>query len=337
MQLATLSAFFIFLLTCAFAQPSPPGCSPGTYLSGNSCQLCPPGTYQSFKNATHCRPCPAGYFNSLRGAQTIQVCNPCPEDTFSPSAASSCTKCPPNTVSPAASDRCLSCPGGTARTRCPINSGFAHNSGPLQQPGECQFLDGYSLRKDPLLTLQCYPCGEGTFSPPNSRDCQICPDGTTAPRRSTRCLSTGSKNRYERCPDGFRGNKRIGGPHCVPCPAGMAGRDGQCHLCGQGENTKVTGATYCMPDNTACPSNFFRNTLGACQRCEKWQRYDGKRRTCVRCTDDEQSNGGSDTQCQKCPPYSEVHIEPDLHFKYGESGGVYFVYGDYNRTPRCVC
>lgn len=358
-MLVTTIAFSL-LFTWILAQSSESSCKKGTFFSDGSCKLCPPGTYQNKARAASCLPCPAGFFNPLRGAQTVEVCNPCPQDSFSEAGASSCTKCSRDTVSPPGSDRCLSCPTGQAPTRCPFRSNFFSNNFALQKPGECQVLLGEQLFIEPLLSLQCVPCTEGTFSPPSSRECSFCPPDMTAPQEAARCsprktcgpgetniddhcvpcadfmFRAGSMTACGFCADGFRGNKRNGATRCVLCPAGTAGRDGRCRRCREAENTDVLGATDCMPDDTECPSNFFRDARGACKQCTKAERFDRKQKLCVPCSPDEQSNGGFDTKCKKCPPNSEVAPSPTV-FKVGESLGVFFIDGDYNRTPRCVC
>lgn len=152
----------------------------------------------------------------------------------------------------------------------------------------------FNDRTEPTRPLRCVPCEDCYFSKRASFSCQPCPEGfrsrvgadkcfpirscppgTGTNRNGGRTCATcsdfgfndGSSSFCEGCPDGFRGDKRAGSTRCVPCPAGTRHEFDSCKRCKPGENSFVTGATFCMPDNTDCASNFFRNAREACQRC----------------------------------------------------------------------
>lgn len=56
-----------------------------------------------------------------------------------------------------------------------------------------------------------------------------------------------------------------------------------------------------MPDNTPCPSKFFRKFRAACEKCTRRQRYDKEKKRCEDCRPDEESEGGFATNCTNCP------------------------------------
>lgn len=174
--------------------------------------------------------------------------------------------------------------------------------------------------------LKCRKCREGSFSKnKNSLECTRCPETLISKEGSTKCESCppgkgnvdfdgvckpcdffqfndGSEDFCQRCPDGFWGNSKVGSTKYVPCPAGTVGNRERCEKCKPGENTFFTGATFCAPENTPCASNLFRNSRGACQRCEKSERYNKSKQKCEPCGKNEVSKGGIDTKCTKCPP-----------------------------------
>lgn len=112
----------IAVLTCLCCAEDPK-CPIGSFLSGNKCELCPPGTYQNKKGATTCIPCPTGFFNKNKGAPGADICQQCKASPFSTVEGATsnvvCEPSPPGTSSPKGSDQCLSCPTGTFISKCP--------------------------------------------------------------------------------------------------------------------------------------------------------------------------------------------------------------------------
>lgn len=65
------------------------GCSKGT--EGEGCKPCPKGTYF---NKNKCEKCPAGRYNDLLAADSLEQCSPCSESTFNDKkGASYCLEC----------------------------------------------------------------------------------------------------------------------------------------------------------------------------------------------------------------------------------------------------
>ncbi|CAG9330438.1 unnamed protein product [Blepharisma stoltei] len=78
-------------------------CSPGTYKSGKTCYLCPPGTYQPIYGGT-CQSCKRGTYYQYYGATSASQCYPCSEGTFNnKTGASYCLVCPYGSSCPAGS------------------------------------------------------------------------------------------------------------------------------------------------------------------------------------------------------------------------------------------
>lgn len=70
-------------------------CSAGTYFAGNTCKICPAGTYAENIGNTECSLCAAGTYNNIQRATSKRQCYPCPNGTFmSEKGASRCLQCP---------------------------------------------------------------------------------------------------------------------------------------------------------------------------------------------------------------------------------------------------
>lgn len=283
-----------------------------------------------------CAACPKGTYGPIIGAVGLDICVECPEGTFGPkegaTSLSDCRPCAPGTNAPEGSPNCISCKAGQGIRQCrPFNSEFesafrgicfACDFNPIGAGG-C-FRSSGNL--DP--TLECVTCEDGTFSGNNPAECKSCPVGTFSDQSRTKCISDdnltcppgtvsffgkcsecgrfrfsdGTFSFCRACPDGMRADKETRGSRCVPCPEGTAGRFGECDPCPPGENTNVKGATFCMPDNTPCAPNFFRDNNGACKTCGFMEMYNPAMNKCIKCPNNEVSFGGLATSCKKCPP-----------------------------------
>lgn len=320
-----VSVFYTLLLVfsclCALSRAATSACDIGSFRSGMACVPCPKGTYQDKKGATECIPCPKGFFNNLQGAPGVDRCMPCPIKTFSIvlGAVSStvCKPCPPGTTAPEGANRCLSCPAGSFVSKCPQGAEtiFYPDLMCRQCVARCTFTPpalkcrqcGHAHFSAKPNSLTCEPCPLNTFFEVGSSSCKTCPpgqgihydDGICKPCKSL-LFQDGNSAFCDSCPSGMRGNKRRGATACVPCPEGTAGTFGKCKQCEPGENTRVTGATFCEPDNSPCPSNFFRNSQGFCQRCKMFERYNLTKQRCDPCPKNSVSKGGFDTVCKRC-------------------------------------
>lgn len=311
-------------------------CKEGTFLKGNKCILCPPGTYQNETGAIRCKPCPQGYFNKFKGAQGRDLCEACPAGTFSgqkgATSIETCKPCAKGKNSVPGSTGCLSCPPGDIISKC--DDGFRYEP-PVGFVGRCaDCFRGCSFKPE---KLKCRPCRFDSFSAKkNSLECTECPYEQLSLPGSSKCTNCppGTGNRgFDRddnfkicfpcdnyvfndgstgfcrgCPPGFIGEKKSKATKCVPCPAGTKREAGdtKCMRCKRGENTSIKGASFCMPDDTPCAANFFRNKFGACQRCSIFQRLDLAKKECVPCKKNHVSEGGLSTTCRKCPPGSHA-------------------------------
>ena len=70
-------------------------CSPGTFVSGNSCEVCARGTYAEGYGNFYCTKCSAGKYGPNQGASSSRQCYPCATGTFTDRAgAYMCLECP---------------------------------------------------------------------------------------------------------------------------------------------------------------------------------------------------------------------------------------------------
>lgn len=321
---------FLILLPLALSQPR---CPPGTVLNGTKCTPCPMGTYSM---GGTCASCPKGTYGPIRGAVGLDICVECPEGTFGPkegaTSISDCRPCAPGTNAPEGSPNCISCKAGQGIRQCrPFNFEFefafrgicfACDFNPIGAGGCFRSVGNL----DPML--ECVTCESGTFSENNPAECMSCPEGTTSGQGASKCMpinslmcppgtvssfgecrectrfrfSDGTFPFCRTCPSGMRADKETGGSRCVPCPEGTAGEfGGECDPCPPGQNTNVRGATFCVPDNTPCAPNFFRDNNGACKTCGFMERYNRVMNKCVKCPNNQISFGGLTTSCKRCP------------------------------------
>lgn len=342
MFLPFITSIFLAVVSLAsLSEGKTPRCGPGKFFNGSRCEECPPGTYQNERGSTKCKKCPAGTYNSYRGAQGLDICIDCKAGTFrdTPGAASKkdCKKCPPGQNSPEGSSQCISCPAGTRISNC---EGDPNDDFPSTFRGSCLTCtvsaSGSSCILFGPLKMQCVDCLAGSFSKPNlvqAFECKRCPKGTTSEKRSSKCtpgracpagnevqydgscakcnfftFNDGKSDYCEFCRPGYIANSRVGAVKCNPCPAGTFNGedDSRCRPCKEGENSFVTGASFCVTDKTPCPPNFFRTSTGACETCTKLQRLDKKNKNCVKCPKNHLSEGGLATKCNRCPQGGET-------------------------------
>ncbi|CAG9317695.1 unnamed protein product [Blepharisma stoltei] len=100
----TKASFLEIDLKCPNMSPCPYTCSPGTYLSSNSCIECSKGSYADDYGLSSCYQCPKGSFNPSKGANTARQCYPCSQNSFSNNeGASVCMNCPAGKTCPVGS------------------------------------------------------------------------------------------------------------------------------------------------------------------------------------------------------------------------------------------
>jgi hypothetical protein len=181
-------------------------CLPGwkRSRSGDACTLCPPGTYAALSSD--------GITPLLRVTDGTPLCQPCPANTYNPTASAlgACTPCPSQQVASNGSVRLSDCacppptlpvPGGCKgclanqfaesvgqRCRsCPSNSLAQAGASSIK---DCLCMPGYALQAQ---TNACEPCPIGFYSTHASNTpCAPCPKGsTTAGPGSTRLSACG--------------------------------------------------------------------------------------------------------------------------------------------------
>ena len=147
-------------------------CAAGYKKEGNSCVMCPAGTYSS-AGSTSCSSCAAG--------------------TYSGSGAASCTTCPSNTYSEAGAGSCSSCPagmtGGTnCSTTCAAGTYLKAGEGSCSSCPAGKYCVGgtfnYNASSDQGITGNC---NTNTYSTggASAATCTACPGSMTSTAGST--------------------------------------------------------------------------------------------------------------------------------------------------------
>lgn len=286
---------FITLAASVLAVP----CPPGTFSTGSTCEKCQPGTYQNESGQNSCKKCPAGTFTQFAGVTAEGLCLKCPAEYNSLPGSSSCFKCPTGEIR--ICENCIHCPPGTRISGCecrPCSPGFFSTEANLFQCTQCPPLQratedrtGCRDAECPLgeeFDFGCSVCRELSFRNASMTKCEPCP------RRTTFLDYSKPKVRCMKCPPGqfitdiFTSNTEDGEPVCLPCPPGRT--------------TVGFGKAFCRREGGPCPSNFFEDDDGDCDRCDKHQRFIPGQKKCVDCAPNEFSRGGLVTKCDKCPP-----------------------------------
>lgn len=312
------TAFYITVLHLIISTTHAQRCPRGSFIDGDSCKLCPLGSYSNSFNSTSCTLCPAGTYYPFRGGKAKPNCLRCPSDTFSPTigatSASTCKPCPPGSYSQGAAERCLRCAPGLGSsifvsTQCVTCFQGTYNDGTMKFCAQCP--SGTRANRGNRAT-GCVLCERGTFRdmryivgvergkwrcddcPKNTynnktgtQQCALCPLGSIAGTGATQC---------EPCPrDTFRGHVRR--TRCLPCPEGTVSEP---------------GSAACKKQPKGCPFDTFEDENGACRACLPGEKLDESTMQCVACARDEVSRGGDTTTCMKCPagqePVSNVNI-----------------------------
>lgn len=247
---------------------------------------CAPGSYSTPLNSD-CVPCPAGTFQSSRGALTPSACKPCSAGTFSSSGSASCEPCSSGTNSSIGSSECASCPAGSV----------------------------------PTSTGDCTPCTDG-YAAANSAECTPCRDGFSAPPGSTArsaCRRTAlvcGLHRFDAggvcrdCPIGTFSDVNNASRSCTPCPSGTAGHMAPgmdfvtlvpvCTPCESGFEAVSTGNTICRRIGGTCPDGFEETTTGDCIRCPVDTSLLPRQQQCAVCSAGFGARPGPTSVCQPC-------------------------------------
>lgn len=336
-------------------------CGKGSFLSDGKCVSCPKGTYQPESNQTECILCPQGTYNPFRGAQGVDICRECPEGTFQnrlgATSMKDCKQCPGGQNAPEGSPSCISCPAGSVISLCDSSQG----GDPIESSRGTCFSFFFSLggaggfneigptkprcntcfpnETSDTNSFECKQCPSGLFRAPDSPSCRrlTCPPGTgfNVFGFCTECFNPrfndGSQGECIQCPPGHKGNRETGATSCIQCPGDefFDNSVNECKKCGPGLTSTATNGVLCLPEDFGCPSNFFRNNDGKCETCPRQTRLSEKKKICVPCPENHESNGGINTRCTPCPPGmiftdgpvgSRCYCKPGFGFVEGLNG-----------------
>lgn len=327
---------------------TPKKCTFGEYVSGNTCQKCPPGTYQDKPQtkAKRCIKCPYNTYTPFHGVVSHLLCLPCPRDRTSPEGAARCRKCSKGSVGicDSSATGCIFCPPGTTVTpvtyqcickSCKENSvttkaneeyctecppGFRPNSDHSEcVPANCE--DGLDWDG-----FACTPCTYNKFRRGNMPWCEECPWGTYTNNME------GPNPKCFKCKPGEYVTDMLpqtstpeNFPHCEKCP----------------KNSKTAGFSkhFCRKRGKPCPDNTVEDAEGDCIVCDYNHRVDTKKKKCVPCEEKSTSPRGIRTKCIPCGP-GEVPSsfgECECREGYARKGGVCTICpaGEHTRYAEC--
>jgi len=180
----------------------PGACPAGSYLVGDDCMGCPPGTYSTAANSPSCTVCPPGSYNVVANSTS---CNTCPSNSVSSGGDEPCTMCGDNMVSGSASATCTPCPLGQQRIgaaatcsscgagnfRCAPDQPCASCPAGTKSSSDKSYCEMCSAGTSQSATGQssCSPCSANSYAASGASSCTSCPGGTSAPAGSTVMLA----------------------------------------------------------------------------------------------------------------------------------------------------
>lgn len=305
------ATFILLLLVCAanqsynlsIAQTLKP-CPNGQVRRRGSCEKCPPGTYQDFRNKDRCIMCREGSFNPFSGGFVSDFCRRCPDNTISDRGAAKCEPC--RSGFRAVGSKCVRCGpgeeiGGTSCTLCQPGT-FSNSTG----PDPCEECPGGRISPRGAKSVsQCTPCPPGLsireidrFGSGFSTMCRVCGEPYFLPAPGEACI---------RCPFGTIPQRRksltVTPSTCKPCTKNAIPEAGFfCRKCPPGTETAAPGAVFCKTTGSVeCPKNYLKTSTGDCLSCPKGMRLNIDKETCESCPNGTIGLGSTSTECRRCP------------------------------------
>ena len=229
---------------------------------GETCTICPKGTYKSLTSNDECVQCESGKYGLVNGATDASACLSCPDHSTSAAGSDSQDDCECVNGYESYANECIpNClehstrliPGGD----CLCNAGFTGNNGiaPLYTASCQPCLPGFF--KQSMGSAECQPCLNNTYSDEsNSSSCHNCTQNAISEPQSSSALQC-------LCTAGYQLHNGI----CEPCGIGTAkatDSNQNCESCEPGFYA-LHGATDC----TACPVGTFQFSTGQsfCHQC----------------------------------------------------------------------
>ena len=271
-------------------------CPPGTYAQpgGQSCSLCPRGTYSSNVGATSsstCLSCPAGTFSNVQGAAQCTVCQDGTYSTLtgqtSYTVCQTCTPCPLGTYGGIS---CLPWRNSGSCTDCPIPLGTAYVTALCTQTVPTLFGQRTTCTAGTFLTNfsrgtystlgsagTCQACAAGQYSGTDASLCTACPIGQFNPNQGSNVCYLCSVGTYA---------DTVGSTSCTACSLGTFANttnSSQCTLCSAGTFANTTGSSQC----TRCSVGTYAGTTGMSQ--------------CISCLAGSYANTPGSVSCTYCP------------------------------------
>ena len=237
-------------------------CPPGQYVDDESCSSCIDHCQQC-DNPLTCKQCDDNYFlmtEKLRGGETSQCLQTCPEKWFASISDGLCVECHETclTCNGPGSQNCLTCypngsqPNNNSECEVPCDLGLYYN--PVSASCESCIEECASC----LSRVECVSCKPGSYLLPNTAVCSNkCTPGYYGDNTTTKCLKCDES--CKTCNGGESNN-------CLSCAEHMVLNDG-----------------VCLSD---CPDKTFRDRINlVCGKCHA---------SCLTCV------GSKPTECLTC-------------------------------------
>lgn len=281
----------------------PPFCTPGTFVSGTTCQTCPVGQYASTYDALACSTCS---INTYQDGTTPDQCQPCGNGKYQPLPGQStclpchpfCKKCFGNSQS-----QCNQCWEDIPQllsvigTTCDCQDGFFYDSAQAIRENYCQ-----------QCHILCRKCTDQDH-------CSECVDPTKMVLENGVCKCIGIYREYFNQATQTWGCTDQCHPLCTQC---YGPSNDQCMAC-----DAAKGGVMVAPNKCNCPKGYFFDILvSKCAKCY------GLCEDCV---------GPQPDQCVTCNSSIALSVEgdptlcvsscPDGFFKSGsvcKSSGLFF-------------
>eukprot|EP00960_Hanusia_phi_P000268 7621-Hanusia_phi.AAC.1 len=316
-------------------------CPPGSYFTGDSCVLCPHGTYKyGYNRNIQC----IDTYNPKTGSYDFKDCLSCPVNSISPAASYTSEQCYCHTGTYIQSGsyagfnyRCTNCSVGaysdhinqTVCTLCPVDTYSTYVGSPtisncLKCPYQSQSLTGSSQIVDCKGNsgyygndgTPCVACSPGTYKPTvGDSSCTTCPvntySNTTASITKSDCLDCRFNSLANpllarqqsdcKCDMGYEDRSLL----CYPCPAGTyqptVSNDAKCIKCGENYWSGVVAARNSSVC-TAC-RNHSLSAAGSNNPfdCKCIEGYGFVDNLCQECNPGYYKHNISNEICSACP------------------------------------